>query len=203
MRTLITFVLIASTVSAEEVPLKEVWAAHMPGTRDLRELEPRTEGDEREFGPLTHTIIRTMMGGRGERAWGRPDAGPGFPVQGTGIAALHRVYDVIVDDVGLRPETVPAGEVSIVFFSRGIPCRLEKIEREGNVITLSYRLHARRTASLTCHLALIPLGELSPGKYSVKTVQLPIAKPGGAHGGLLQGERLKRTISDPFSFEVQ
>ncbi len=110
-------VLLASSLNAEEIPLKSVWAAKMPGTRNIRDLEPRTEGDHREFGPLAHTIIRTMQGGRGEGAWGRPDAGPGFPVPGAGIAALHRVYDVIVDDIGQRPKTVPAGEVSIVFFA--------------------------------------------------------------------------------------
>lgn len=206
--TLAVFVgLLASTAVAEEIPLKSIWAANMPDARNIRELEPRTEGDNREFGPLMHTIYRTMQGGRSGKSWGRPDAGPGFPVPGEGIAALNAVYDILTDN-DERPTKVPAGEVSVVFFARqsGQYCYLEKVEREGKVITLTYRFHAHRTANVTAHLALISLGELEPGKYEVRMEQLPVARPPGdavAFTPPIEGERLKRTVSQAFSFEVE
>jgi hypothetical protein len=206
MKTAI-FILIATTASANEIALKDVWAARMPGTRNIRELEPRTEGDHREFGPLMHGIYTMMQGGRSGKAWGRPDAGPGFPAPGTGIRPLNFAYDILVGKQD-RPKTVPAGEVSLVFFARqsGQYCYLEKIEREGKVITLTYRFHVHRTGEVTGHLALIPLGTLDPGKYEVRTVQLPVARPfedKTASKFLIEGERLKRTVSQPFSFEVK
>ena len=148
------------------------------------------------------SIRRAMQGGRSGRSWG-PDAGPGFPVKGEGIEALNGAYDVLTD-VGDRPTTVPAGKVSIVFFARqsGQYCHLEKVEREENVITLSYRFHVFRSASVAAHLALIPLGELKPGKYEVRTVQL-IAHLVGEPSGLIEDEELKHCVLEPFSFEVQ
>lgn len=206
--TLAIFVgLLASAAQAEEILLKSIWAANMPDARNIRELEPRTEGDNREFGPLMYTIYRTMQGGRSGKSWGRPDAGPGFPVPGTGIAALNAVYDILVDN-DERPEKVRAGEVSIVFFARqsGADCHLEKVEREGKVITITYRFHARQTANVTGHLALIPLGVVDPGEYDVRLVQLPVARPANdpvKFAPPITGDRLKRTVSQPFSFEVQ
>lgn len=196
--------LIPSTAFGEEIPLKSIWAANMPGARNIRELEPRTKGDNREFGPLMHTIYRTMQGGRSGQSWGRPDAGPGFPVPGEGIAALNAAYDILSDN-DERPTKVSAGEVSVVFFARqsGQYCYLEKVEREGNVIALTYRFHAHRTANITGHFALIPLGTLKPGEYEVRMEQLQVARPTGEASGLIEGERLKRTVSEPFSFEVQ
>ena len=200
---LILFVMICSPSFGEEIPLKSIWAARMPGTTNIRELEPRTAGDNREFGPLTHTIIRTMQRD-GTNGWGRPDAGPGFPVPGEGIAALNAAYDIIFHNVD-RPATVQAGEVTIVFFARrsGQHCYLEKVEREGNVITLTYRFHLHRTAHVAAYFALIPLGKLEPGTYEVQMEQLPMARPVGEPSGLIEGERLKQTVSEPFTFEVE
>lgn len=196
-----------ATLIAKEIPLKEVWAADMPGTRSIRELEHRTEGDHRKYGPLMHGIYKTMQGGRSGKAWGRPDAGPGFPVPGTGIAALHIIYDILVDQQE-RLKVVPIGEVSLVFFARqsGAYCYLEKVKREGKVVTLTWRFHRHRSGDITAHLALIPLGTLEPGEYEVRTVQLPVAMPQGSDVKFIpqiEGERLKSTVSEPFSFEVQ
>ena len=208
-RTLLAFMaLLVSPASAEEISLKRIRAAHMPGARNIRELEPRTQGDNREFGPLMHTIYRTMQGGRGGDLWGRPDAGPGFPVRGVDIAALNATYDILVGQYD-RPTEVPPGNVSLIFFARrsGGNCYLEKVTREENIISLTYRFHATRTAIVTAHFALIPLGTLEPGKYEVRNVQLPMAHPPTKEGVVytppIEGERLKRMVSEPYSFEVK
>lgn len=203
MRTLLIIFLCVTSAHAEESPLTSVWGANISGTQNIRELEPRTAGNNREFGPLMDSIRRAMQGGRSGRSW-EGDAGPGLPVKGEGIEALNGAYDVLTDH-GDRPTTVPAGKVSIVFFARqaGPNCYLEKIERDENVITLSYRFHAKRSAAVRAHLALIPLGELKPGKYEVRTVQVPIAHPVGEPSGLIEGKRLKHSVSVPFSFEVR
>jgi len=201
---LLTIVL-ATQVSAEEIPLKKIWATNMPSTRNIRELEPRTEGDHRKYGPLMHTIDNRLRGGRRGVSG---EAGPGFAVPDTGIAALHAAYDVLVDEQTPQ-EVLPAGEVSLIFYARrsGLYCYLEHVGREENVVTLKYRFHVHRTGDVTNHFALIPLGKLSPGKYEVRMVQLKVANPPTAgkvtYRPQLDGDRVKNVVSQPFSFEVK
>jgi hypothetical protein len=107
------------------------------------------------------------------------------------------------------PKVVPAGEVSLVFHARyaGQYVYVEKVSREGTVVTLQYRFVVHRTREMTAHLALISLGELRPGKYEVRMDQLPVRWPPDAQGEVLrppfEGERVTRTVSQPFSFEVE
>ena len=61
MKALVIALVFAAPARAEEKPLKSIWAADMPGTRNIRELELRTPGDRRKFGPLMTAIRRQLM----------------------------------------------------------------------------------------------------------------------------------------------
>lgn len=188
-----------------DIPLDKIWAADMPGTRNIRELEPRTPGDRRNYGPLMWAIYKRLL--LDNEHWG-PDAGRGFVVPGKDIEALNYAYDVLADRQD-RSNIVPTGDVSLVFYARyaGQYVYVEKVRREGAVITIHYRFVVHRTRELSAHLALISLGELKPGKYEVRMVQLPVRWPPDAQGEVLrpafEGERVTRTVSQPFSFEVK
>jgi hypothetical protein len=196
----------SSVVAAEQVPLDKAWGVNIPGTRDARELEPRTEGDRHKNGPLMRIIYRELLEYYGRR--GRVDAGHAFVVPGKGIAALNYAYDVLLQSEE-RPEVVPAGEVSLVFYARrsGQDVHLEKIEREGMVIKLQYRFVIRRSRQTTGHFALIPLGKLASGNYEVRIDQLSLRYPDDEHGPVVRPpleEKIEtQIISQPFSFEVE
>jgi hypothetical protein len=189
-----------------DIPLDKIWAADMPGTRNIRELEPRTPGDRHKYGPLMRVIYRELMEYYGRR--GRVDAGRGFAVPGQDIAALNFAYDVLLDSEE-RPNVVPAGDVSLVFYARrtGKYVYLEKAQREGTVIKLQYRFAVHRTKEITAHFALISLGELTSGKYEVRMVQLPVKFPPDEDGPVfrppLKDEIVTHIVSQPFSFEVK
>jgi hypothetical protein len=190
-----------------DIPLKEIWAADMPGTRNIRELEPRTAGDRRKFGPLMSALHRQLT--RDNEDWGRPDAGPAFVVPGKDIEALNGAYDVIFANHWEGPHQVPTGEVSLVFYARwtGQYVYVEKVERNGPAITLQYRFVVHRTKEITAHFALIPLGHLKGGKYDVRIIQLPVRHPDNEQGPVfrppLEEKIANRVVSKSFSFEVE
>jgi hypothetical protein len=202
MRAALIILFLASTLNAEDIPLKEIWAADMPGTRNIRELEPRTEGDHRKYGPLMHEIYKRLQRSEG---WGRPDAGAGFAVSGSGTAALNAAYDTLVDR-SERREALPSGEASLIFYARRSPmfCYLEEIQRVGNVIMLHYGFTAHRTGNITSHFAIIPLGKLSPGKYTVRLEQRKVIWADSVTRlEPLKDELVKQIVSQPFSFEAR
>jgi hypothetical protein len=196
----------AQSPDSVEIPLEKIWAADMPGTRNIRELEPRTTGDRRKFGPLMTSIHRQLL--QDDQRWGRPDAGSGFVVPGKDIEALNHAYDVVFDRWD-GPEVVSAGEVSLIFYARytGQFVHVESVQREGTAITIQYRFVVHREPHVTAHFALIPLGELKPGKYEVRMAQLPVRYPDDAQGPVFrppfEGERVTRTVSQPFKFKVE
>jgi len=201
-----------SAIAAEpeksiEIPLKQIWAADMPDTRNIRELEPRTPGDRRKFGPLMTGIHKELM--QDNERWGRPDAGRAFVVPGKDIEALNYAYDIVFGSHWEGPKVVAAKEVSLVFFARqsGQYVHVEKVQREGMVITVQYRFVAHRNRNRTAHFALIPLGSLRPGEYDVRTVQLPVRYHPNEQGPVflppLEEKRVMRTVSQPFSFKVE
>jgi hypothetical protein len=172
---------------AVEIPLKEVWALEMPGTRDITELEPPPVGIG--YGPITDEIRRYALGSKRFReqiknrkilgyqntAFGpRPiysvpplkPAGQGFAVPGDN--SLREAHAVLAKDA--KPPEVLTGPVTLVFYAlrAGSYVHLDKIERDGFTITLTYHLQGHMTTDSTSHFALIPLGQLPPGKYAVK-----------------------------------
>jgi hypothetical protein len=197
-----------------EIPLKEVWALRMPNTRDITELEPAPIG--LRYGPLTDEI-RYALGSkrhhdrsRNRKLTGYRDTafgpqpvysfpplepvGEGFAVAGDN--PLREAHAVLFK--GAKRPQVLTSNVTVVFFSllAGSYVHLDKIERNGFTITLTYHLEGHMEAESTSHFALIPLGQLQSGKYAVKIER--------------QGETWKNSqeiveaiICKPSSFEVK
>jgi hypothetical protein len=210
---------------AVEIPLEEIWALDMPGTRPLTEIEPgRLRGNSRErHGPLTQEIRRALGTKRetdrlakrniiGERQtpfgpqpiYSDPpkeeDVGPGFAVVGIGRDALNAAHAVLVKDQK-RSETL-SGPVSLVLYSliAGVDVCLDTVTRNEFAITLRYHLETDEepfsSGVATSNFALIPLGPLRPGKYDVAIER----RPGNVNGEEAIAEAV---ICEPFSFEVK
>ncbi len=149
------------------IPLDQIWAYKMPGTRDVAELEPDNH-PQSEHGALVaqirSSLSQTPPTGKSART--------GFAVFGTGLEALRDAHAVLVKNEKPRQSFPADSEISVVFFSYqfGPYAHLRSIERRGNVVEICYRFVPHRTEEVTEHFALIPLGKLASGKYDVKVV---------------------------------
>jgi hypothetical protein len=166
---------------SKEIPLDQIWAYEMPGTLDVRELEPdrfgakvRNLGSEEQIKrskeSLTFQIMKSMgVANRGVQVV------PGFAVLGSGKEALRNAHTILVN--GQKPrETFPANsKISLVFFSKvfGYYVHLDKVEREGTTITIKYFFVPHRETVTSTHFALIPLGELVAGEWQVDVARSP------------------------------
>lgn len=184
------YAIAAEPVEPVEIPLKEIWALDMPGTRDVRELDPRKAAEE--------TMI-TKMGSALFRHGTRPEAGPCFVVKGEGKKALANAVNLIVAG-DKPPESVPSGEdVSLVFYSHPAPgyVFLDSVQRSAGRLTLKYKVIVHQTTEVTSHFALIPLGKLDPGTFTVDVVEVD----GG--GPKYDSAEAKRAVCDSCSFMVR
>lgn len=173
------------------IPLDKVWAFQMPETRDVGELE-QEKPLRWKHGPLVGQIRRSLSiappAGKEAKA--------GFAVLGTGIDALPRAHEVICKGKARRKEFPFGSEISVVFFSYqfGSYVHLHRVEQRNNVIEVHYRFVPHRTREMTSHFALIPLGALPSGEYTVEIIQYPLDQQitDGGHD----------IICKPFAFSV-
>lgn len=154
------------------IPLKNIWAHEMPGTRDVHELEkaalPANQaasldnqiGDALLFVPKGKTTAK------------------GFAVDGTEKEALSKALAAFVKKQQPRQAFAANTQVFVFFFSHsfGQYVHLDNVERREKTIKIAYRFVPHETKQLTAHYALIPLGKLPAGKYRVDIVRLPLEK---------------------------
>ena len=191
-----------AAIAAEPVtiPLKDVWAYQMPGTMDVRELEPNVYGkdaqklsvDERQRGyesSLIKQIVVHLADESSEKV-----SRPGFAVAGIGLEALRAAHAVIVKNE--KPKALPAdGDTSLVFFTREFNyyVHITEIEHKGDTFKIQFRFVPHNSKDATVHFALIPVGKLAPGKYSVQITQGPDP---------IKPEWERRIVCQPFPFTV-
>jgi hypothetical protein len=150
-----------------EIPLDQIWALDMPGTRDVRELDPRQDLRETAISRIGGKLLR----GIDERA----KAGPCFLVAGEGKEALSNAAKVIVEGKSPTKTFPPNKDASLVFYAYPAPgyVHLHSVRRSDSTVTIKYQVVIHRSLNVTAHFALIPLGKLSAGQVSVETVEVP------------------------------
>jgi hypothetical protein len=170
-----------SPENALHIPLDQIWAYDMPGTKDVRELEPDLVGAQTKSLPekeqqrrANYSILEDLAKSLRFLPDKRPiDQKPGFGVAGTGIEALRAARDVIVGDKQ-APQAFPSGtDVSAVVFSYpseyGIT--FDSVTKTtnrkfykglGRGLEVRYHLTPNPSADLVEHLAIIPFGNVLP-----------------------------------------
>jgi hypothetical protein len=167
---------IPSKPKSAVIPLSEIWALDMPGTRDVRKLDPRKDvNDTTAISKIGRVLtIRTAE---------RKRAGPCFLVTGEGIEALQNASKVLGD--GAAPEDpIPADEdVSLVFFSCSAPgyVHIHSVQYSGKHVTVRFQVVIHQSSAATVHFALIPLDKLPAGKVTVKVVEIASKTPYSNH----------------------
>jgi hypothetical protein len=204
----------------ERFPLDQVWGYMMPGTRDVRELEPKRDigllSPEEFIKASQVQQIRLTLSSRGRAKEGE-QAGPAIMVKGTGKEALKNA-SIALANKGKVAEldsarTFPAdSDLSILFFAYLSPryVRIVSVNRsmhqlrDGQVetnLTIEYQLVSHISANMTPHFALIPLGKLNPGVVRVKIQQLPPVDEFGKEDKPLRNVR--RYVCESTSFIIQ
>jgi hypothetical protein len=191
-----------------EIPLKEIWALNVPGTRKIEELEPGAiVGAGRfKYGPITERIVDALQLHRHTEIGGKiKPADDGFAVSGSDLAAL-RVAQAVLTGKTKPPESV-SGEVTLVFYSlsAGVYVYLDAVEHKGNEISINYHFVTHPTANVTTHFALIPLGALPTGKYQATIKQGPTEtdEPRLDLSRFDEAAVARDIVCKPFSFEVK
>ncbi len=129
-------------------------------------------------------------------------AGPGFVVCGVGSEALNNAYDIFIN--GKKPlSSFPTDkELSIIWFTKIGPLfTLESVSRIQSRFVIRFQYHEHINHSNYSSLAIIPIGALPAGEYTIDMEHLP-----GAYR-FTSDERLARAIKfsacRPFKLSVE
>lgn len=201
-RILLVALLMASSVQAEEIPLKSIWSWGMADTQLVTDIDPIVVNEVKKVpkqNSVTPMIVAAGLGDKSPtfkfvRAMKALEGKPGFAVPGHGTEALLNTANTPLDAI---PDKLPAGNITLVFSAPEIGdyVRIEKVLRTDNKIEIRYGLVAREGGRFGDgnSFALIPLGELRPGKYEVDITTDQNQK----------NRRSARRVSKPFSFTVE
>jgi hypothetical protein len=191
-----------------EIKLDTVWALNMPGTRDIRELEPRQDLSQIPNSELAKSSlvagISAALSPRNRPREGE-QAGPAFVVLGEDKVALKNAHAVLTSKKRNDPDRwmPPNTKLSLVFYeySCGRFVHVVSAEKTGKLITVEYQLVPHITLEMTRHFALIPIGEFPPGTFQVRFVEVPFVAPDGAIAPPMHN--VERVVSNSFSFGVR
>lgn len=186
------------------IPLDQIWALGIPGTKDILKLENREKfrgmkAAERIKNSLVeNTKYRLSSDFRPPR---NQSAGPGFVVAGTGLDALKEANAILTDKKG-RSETLPSNkELTLVFYSYMCAryVRLDEVRRSGRHINIKYHFESHVQAMSSTHFALIPIGKFTPGVVDVHIERLPDTNTLTP----LDDERVRQLVCESFSIQVE
>ncbi len=186
------------------IPLNQIWALNMPGTKDMYDLESVPNGlPEQEF-LRRSAILRMVRNLQGTGNKGSDKYPVGFVVRGTDKVALELASNILTGK-SKRQEIFPTGEeLTLVFYthSSGRYVRLDEVQRRGNDITIRYHFETASAIGGAVYVALIPLGKLGPSGYPVWIKRSPPVYGRGAEYGPVSARLVKEIISDSFEFAV-
>jgi hypothetical protein len=171
-----------------KIPLDQIWATDMPGTRNIVDLD---------IEPWFVFRIREALG------FPPKDGGakPAFAVLGTGFDALRAAHEVLVKKKKPRDTFPSSSEVSVVSFTyeAGPYVHLYKVERQGNNVNIYYRFVPHEEEVTQQYIAIIPLGILPDGKYRTNIIRSPDA---GNRLKKVSDEVARRVVCGSFSFTI-
>ncbi len=199
-----------------EIPLNKIWAWKMPGTQDIKTLEPKHFGptvrklpEQEQVDLLLSSLSQQIDFAIGRQTDEKQPIGPGFAVAGTGHKALASVKEAMEQDQ-MPSQTFTFGtDISLFFFTRssGWPVQLKSVAKLENTITVQYYFVPHRSNDLIFgrsnrYFALIPLGILPAGSYSVNAFQTIERKYTGRDFQTVDKEAGEKRVCKSFTFTV-
>ncbi len=153
----------AAEPAARDIPLEKVWAYQMPGTRAMDvSAGPGGKGFASTEGKSVSEILAALKDFGG-------DVRGGFPVMGTGAAALTEAHKVLAETQSPAATLDRNQKISLVFFSyqSAFYVHLKKITQKGSLVEISYEFVPRDTKDFTPQIAIIPLFDVPPGTLKI------------------------------------
>ena len=149
----------------DEIPLSEVWAWKMPGTRQFisrhDETVDKLPSTEDFFSSLVHISRHEKLP-------------PAFAVSGRGIDALNKAYEILSKQEKMTNDFTPEDDLSMIFFGVGRheQIHLERVERQPRKVLVYYKLVPHLIGPQTSyHFAVIPLGKLPEGETKIEVIR--------------------------------
>jgi hypothetical protein len=176
------------------IPLDQIWAYKMPGTKDIQRLDPNPRSVF--VGEIRQALKPTAK---------RKNAGKAFAIAGTDLAALRAFHAVLVKGGSVKETFSPNSPIHVAFYSYqdGLYIHLSRVERQGGTVNIFWRPVPHETKEATEHFALIPLGKLPSGRYQVNIIQLPLSNESIDAGFHPVGNKVaEQTVCKSFSFNV-
>lgn len=218
VRILALLIICCANSSAQEIPLSEIWALDMPGTKDVYGLgfaEPDRHRDAGmgpvEFRAMRKEAIDQMSLALYEKLPSER-AAKGFIVpwnpnshmlkRAGSILREAKRYDHFDVDIKEYPK---GSDITLIYFSHPSSCynHIKEIKREGHEITVKYQLVPHYTVDSTAHFALIPLENLEVGEYEVKFEQLRMEQKFEKAGFIpFSSTQRRRYVCNDFSFRI-
>ncbi len=188
-----------------EIPLSSIYALDMPGTKNVRDLEPdylRMRVSEKEL--LERSVVEQIRYSLTFDRRPSKRAGHGFAVVGN---PLSKTRDVLTGSKNATSIFPSDSDLWLMFFTCTSRFYVHIdgvwINHHRKEITIGYHLVRHSTLERTEHFALIPVGILPPGKYEVKIVQNPVvAGDRLTSNEPVEAAQVQRVICDPFGFLV-
>lgn len=180
------------TKDATDIPLAEIWAHMMPGTKKIHGLQKDVPDENTVMAKIGRVLSEKI----------RQKTEPSFAVEKTGLEGLKNAYAVFSGEMKRPTSLSKDNEISIVFFTHpsNYYVHLSRVVLDGNTIRVGYRLVPHMTQDMTMHFALIPIGKLPKGKYKVYVLAEPIEKK-LLIGGLKEPDVQKKATIASSSFE--
>jgi len=200
MRFLLLLLLAAACRAEDpvEIPLSEVWAYKMPGAMSIQSLQSEAinAGGKSTFQYVVDVLNKTLES-KGPRK-------PGFAYTGEVERGLP-MLEAHLSGVESPQSRIKSGEdvylVVFTYFS-GTYIHAKRIERAGHKITIALQFTPHLTREVTSHLAIVPLGQLAPGEYSVDFMALPLPPRHDYAAANYESKTPLEDMCKPFSFTI-
>jgi hypothetical protein len=175
------------------ISLSSAWGYGIPGTKDIRDLDPVSHGryvetpeQQAEFeNSLVQSILAELSRfgpdapyriGADELHRIDRDTPPlkAFVVEGVGRDALDEVYEILAGGQPVVDQFDVGTELSVVFFTAaiGASVSIESIEHRESEVVIEYRFQQHWADDSSVHLALIPMPPMPTGQGSIRVTRL-------------------------------
>jgi hypothetical protein len=160
---------VATAYADETIPLKDIWAFDMPGTKQLTDGQK----DGKYVSPDGKLVseIRWALQPMEPNQF----AGEAFVVNAPVPKALPIAHRVLVQKEKPKSKFKAGDDLTLVFYAliSAQYVHLKNVTIDGHTIKLQYNTIRHETLDVTEHFALIPLGKLASGKYTVEVSPAP------------------------------
>jgi hypothetical protein len=189
----------------------QIWGLGLSGTnKDIRDLEPQTKPSalkpllpEARNTVIANSLIEqaaaTLLTEHPSYPHEKDKARRGFVVAGTPNDALKGAVAVLVKDNESNSKFSTHDDLNLIFFAHADQSnkRIIEVLRRVNEFEIVYENAIRQERFVSPVLAIIPIGKLSAGEYSVHL------KPEYKDFEPKNRDELERVVCEPFKFEVE